>query len=72
MMINLQQKQTNKVFGLCLLNKGVIIYNCDWQDAITNKWYPQPAVLVSSIMILQSIKCRWLRLSQPSLNGANS
>ena len=35
---------------------------CDWQDAITNKWHPQPTVLVaqSDFAINQH---HWLRLT---------
>ena len=46
---------TKNSFVLCLLNKGynhllsvyIAINNWLWQDDITNKWYPQPTVLVA-------------------------
>ena len=40
----------------------IAINNCDWQEAITNKWHPQLIVLVACTDFAIN-KCRWLRLT---------
>ena len=51
--------ETNRQNYLLLVY--IAINSCDWQDAITDKWHPQPTVFATHSALTIN-KCRWLRL----------
>ena len=43
--------------------------NCDWQDDITNKWHPQPTMLITRSDFAIN-KCHWLSLTVSQVSVA--